>query len=907
MSSLLSSPAWEKEHFWLYLLALGFDPAVNAAAGKLSTHLRLGVNLFDKPNKDAFHIVAWFLFSKLDQSRCNEIFRFCYPPTDKKADSEFRKQCYEWLRRISDECGNSFPPVVASLFLSPGGPKFIHLMFHFARYVIMHNIKVDSAGAGIPYPEAVNSRSPDLNMAVAKYRVALNRFLQCLQKEDLMIQELQKKALLFTKRIRDLRYENVELDKQLQKMGKKVDHSQINTTERMEKVRCLWTIVMETLTFLQKEREVVDSVVKGHVDQYILDGTSVSVSIPRPLLQKVEKEMYKFPVGNVYETGKLNVLTIIQLLTKALELLLHERQHVDKNAFRVDLQYLEGNTRFQNETLLGLKSLRQKLRCDDHISVTQSIAEKQQEWNLKWQNCLGQSPFHLIKDPNPALDLLPAMSPLSFTPATEEAYKSSVFCQYPALIPESTKKNFLADEFVITGKTLGNEDYSTLTIAERTLNLATHSEKTSNVETPKRTVNSQFQVLKYKGRNPRPTECGKKRQTDIVRTPSSSKKEDPLKKAREQLAEEVADIVISDSPQNTGVKGKDVGELISTLISNPFLTRKQIPRTPENLITEIRSSWKKAIQTEEPSSVALHHTEATEQLSQDTVPAFRDRANSSMTCFMSSCMSDTAESPFLDVQSPCSLQQEVTDELLTHQEALRPLDEMICKKGLSPAVPDQMENPELVFKTLNEGASEVGCGSGNHTGSEASLHSAGRNSTMCTTLLWDASQAISSDSHEVIQLGILQETLPEEEGSISLNSVHDLELDDSREENSRKNKSMTDYLPGNERKLDFQSILSRYEALKKTVLDHPLSSGKQMARYRSEFSLSPVSLEMKDVLSPLRKPYASDAELVETSSHPSHLERKNSLSPLVAFSPLQLRESIDTQDRGDLFNKRKEK
>lgn len=59
------------------------------------------------------------------------------------------------------------------------------------------------------------------------------------------------------------------------------------------KVRCLWATVMETVTFLQKEREVVDSVVKGHVDQYTLDGTSVSVSIPRPLLQKVEKEMYK--------------------------------------------------------------------------------------------------------------------------------------------------------------------------------------------------------------------------------------------------------------------------------------------------------------------------------------------------------------------------------------------------------------------------------------------------------------------------------------------------------------------------------------------------------------------------------------------------------------------------------------
>lgn len=58
----------------------------------------------------------------------------------------------------------------------------------------------------------------------------------------------------------------------------------------------MWSMVMETLEFLQKEREVVESVVKGHVDQYVLDGTSVAVSVPRPLLEKVEKEMHKVSV-----------------------------------------------------------------------------------------------------------------------------------------------------------------------------------------------------------------------------------------------------------------------------------------------------------------------------------------------------------------------------------------------------------------------------------------------------------------------------------------------------------------------------------------------------------------------------------------------------------------------------------
>ncbi|XP_020646043.2 HAUS augmin-like complex subunit 6 [Pogona vitticeps] len=616
-------PAWEKEHLWHYLLALGFDPA-EAAAGKISAHLRLGVNMFEKPNKDAFHIVAWFLFSKLDQSRCNEIFRFCFPPADKKADSEFRKQCYEWLRKISDECGKNFPPIVASLFLSPGGPKFIHLMFHFARYVIMHHIKTDSAASGILYPEAMNSRSSDLNMSVAKYRVARNRFLLSLQKEDLIIQTLQRKAQIFSGRIRDSRYENADLDKQLQKMGKNVPPNQSNTTDRIEKVRCLWTSITEILRLLQNEREVVDSVVKGHVDQYILDSRNVAISVPRPLLERVEKEMHELSVGNIYEEGKLNILTVIQLLNKALEMLMVERQHTDKKALKLDLQYFEAKTKFHSETLLGLNSLRQKLKLEDHISISHSITEKQHEWDLKWKTCLGQSPFHLIKDPKPALNLLPAMSLLSFTPATEEAYKSSIFCQYPASISDLLKKNLQTNAFERAGRAPKSQEDSTVVTTKRIVLSANpareaenkkHSEKGSNLSTPKRMEHSDFQLLKYKGRHSKLVETGKERQIDRLRMPSSVQREDALQKAQDQLAEEVADVVVSGSPQNTG--GKDLEDLIGNLISNPFLTRKQIPRTPENLITEIRSSWKKAIRAEETSGAESHHIDATKDLPQE--------------------------------------------------------------------------------------------------------------------------------------------------------------------------------------------------------------------------------------------------------------------------------------------------
>jgi HAUS augmin-like complex subunit 6 len=48
--------------------------------------------------------------------------------------------------------------------------------------------------------------------------------------------------------------------------------------------------VNETLVFLEKEREVVSSVL-NLVNQYALDGGSVVINIPRLLLDKVEKQM----------------------------------------------------------------------------------------------------------------------------------------------------------------------------------------------------------------------------------------------------------------------------------------------------------------------------------------------------------------------------------------------------------------------------------------------------------------------------------------------------------------------------------------------------------------------------------------------------------------------------------------
>lgn len=51
--------------------------------------------------------------------------RLCWPPFDQKTDTEFRKHCYEWLKKIS----------VSILFLEDGNLKKLKTTFFFFNFM----------------------------------------------------------------------------------------------------------------------------------------------------------------------------------------------------------------------------------------------------------------------------------------------------------------------------------------------------------------------------------------------------------------------------------------------------------------------------------------------------------------------------------------------------------------------------------------------------------------------------------------------------------------------------------------------------------------------------------------------------------------------------------------------------
>ncbi|XP_075451077.1 HAUS augmin-like complex subunit 6 isoform X2 [Ascaphus truei] len=934
MTQSASPRGWQKEHVWLALQGLGFEPGAEAAAaGKTLSHVTLGVNMFDKPNKDAFYMVFHYLFAKLDSTRCKEVFRYCWPPLDKKRDAEFRKACCEWLRKISDDSRIGFPQVVASTFLSPGGPKFVQLLYHFTKYVLLQHIEKDSERATY-ISESLRLKPQDPMKALTRNKVARHRYLQMVQREDFVIREYQRKAQMLIKQIRDLRSECATLQNQ-HKMAENVDRDHTKRDDLIQKIRLMWSTMMQILKTMEREVEVVDSVVKGHVDQYCLDGTNVTLNIPKPLVSKIESEIHRLQMENVYEAGKVNLITIVQLLNESLKMLRQEHCQYDCKGIQLDLPYLAGKTKFETEVLTRLRHMRHKIRREDFVSLNKSIADKEREWEEKWETLLGQSPFSLLKGLNPVLELQPPMAPFSFDPATEEVLRSSVFCQYPASFPDSAKKDVrLKDldrdysgsllrsllDFTSTGR--NSLSLTGMTPAKRRMSL---NEKELRSFTPNMKERSFSQTTPNFGvQKRRSDETWKRAEGSMPQYTPTPSKQDPMRMARQQLAQQVADDIVSESPRCSGGREMELDDLIGMLASNPFLTKKQIPRTPENLISDIRTSWRKAIQVDESADVVASPLEAPSMESPaELKSAHSSQIDLSMACLLSaSHVSDTNESSEgrTSANTGRSLPHEPTVSchnttvlssytcLLGQEGFSVPMKESETTETLVPTLLDKNETYVLDIQPSSKLMDNTML---------ISVLSQENNSTH-TPVSWDSSNMVErnkdSARHEVIQCGILSETLPDVMGDISLNSSKSIEDDEGIQKSklAEGNSLFSDKAKGGwtttERRMDIHSIRSRYEALKRTFLSSRTDREDEGTprRFSKQKSESNLSLDACNVFSPLETSLTLDLDYLMT---PSTRDRKLSLPQLLVFSPVEedihakMQENIvdllDYQEAGD--------
>ncbi|XP_052572310.1 HAUS augmin-like complex subunit 6 isoform X2 [Peromyscus californicus insignis] len=891
------SSAWdadfEKQHLWMYLQALGLDPSVGTTVGgKLVSHARLGED--------------------------------CWPPFDQKHDTEFRKHCCEWLKEISAECGSSFPQVVGSLFLSPGGPKFIHLMYHFARYVAIKYIKTKSYDSQ-RFAETFNVKSQDMHKCIARSHVARNRFLQILQREHYVTQKYQENAHLCVKQVRNLRSECMVLQNQIKRLDPCDDQS--NIQEKIQKVRSLWTSVNEIPVFLEKEKEVVSSVF-SHVTQYALDGTNVAVNIPRLLLDRIEEQICQLQMGNVYEAGKLNLLTIIQLLNEVLKVMKCEHCKAGQARLTIDLQYLEKETKFQRERLSDMKHMRHKLK-ENVTAIRHSTVEKEGKWHKKWEGFLGLSPFSLVKGGASAVDLLPPMSPLSFDPVSEEVYAKSVLLKYPASLPDTHKEHNQENGSGRETDTPGgvcdlanspatfplqcpsSSDTNSFTLLEKDPDMRILKEKT--MMTSRKVPDPDMEDSPL-------SDTAKNIQSSGFRGSLPVTKSDPFQKEQDHLVEEVARVVLSDSPQLSEGKEVKLEELIDTLISNPFLTRKQIPRTPENLITEVRSSWRKADTGANRSSDAILVDAGGRDMSPGSSPALHSQRDLSMAIFSS----DFDQSYLPEQKAVPDQLKSVPQKPLTTQIGEPPTEDesdlinekMLCEQDLECATTRLSDTGQMEAFSRAMGSGIDVMGRSEEDSVQVSDHSQASCSEPSTrkTLLWDSFQRLSG-------IGILHETLPEEVGHLSLNSSTSSETSFRLEPNIYVH---SDAFPGDAGKrqataeVDSSSkaIFSSLETLKKSLnkirKESHLSHSKTLEKHNLE--LSPIAKDMQaDDPHTVLGTQDLFIDYTKPSSHISLDERTQSVSPLTKVSlleqklrtvlPCSLREFLPNLKEEEISNK----
>ncbi|XP_034532368.1 HAUS augmin-like complex subunit 6 [Notolabrus celidotus] len=587
------------KYLWFSLLGLGFQPETEmSVAGKTNInvkHINLGPNMFDKPNKDAFYIVTHFLLLKLNPTRFSEAYRHCWPVLNHKADAEFRKVTCAWLREIMDETANAGSKVVASLFLSPGGPKFVSLMLHLANHVMLQEMKTFTTGDSW-VPEAAALPSSSLDMAVKRLNPIHSKFLKAAVDQDRFLHEYQRRAQILVKSERDAREQGARYDELLKRFSSISPQEGTSAEEKTKRVRSLWSTIDEMLSTISEEQQAVESVLKGEVDQYILDGTNRVLKIPRTLLERVEQLPNQLSSGNVYESGQLNLLCVLELLNHSLQLLREERSRVSQAPKpHLDPEHLQEKCQQMARALQDLHLIRQKISKEGIPEVRSTIRELEAEWDRRWIDTLKDIPLVSFLNEDPALGFLSPMAPLSFEPAADTSYRGSVFSQFPASLLE--EKPAESEGLQLSSSTLMSSHPAT---AERTKSPVVTTVASSQANTSLDWLFDTPPAPPVMTPSVPPPQASVRKTAHVRPKASPTKcKSEILNMECDNLADQFADAIATTSPTDGRVKGLDLEGLLSTLHGDPFSTRKQLHRTPESLIMDVKSSWRKALEEDE--------------------------------------------------------------------------------------------------------------------------------------------------------------------------------------------------------------------------------------------------------------------------------------------------------------------
>lgn len=335
-----------KQIFFTNLQLLGFD----SASMEIKYKIPFNKEMFNLPNKAGAEAVLYFLFGSLNPTLCRQEFRDCWPVMDKKSESTFRKVCCIWLQNIQkEEADSRLPRINASLFLSPGGDKFYQLLFSFSTYVLFHVFRTEycpseSLVMGFPALTIQNKELGKVMETTCTYNAVRHRkhFFETLGQIVLVKNHWQKYSDNVANTIRILSKEGKDQERSKRDQvheaavkgvshGSPIpasrelhDFSMLSHTarraQRVQQVRTLWKGLETYMHNSSEEWNIVSSIVDRTLQRYAIDAATINISIPHLMLRECEQEIRRRNVENIYEGGKLNLVSILQLWNLALRM-----------------------------------------------------------------------------------------------------------------------------------------------------------------------------------------------------------------------------------------------------------------------------------------------------------------------------------------------------------------------------------------------------------------------------------------------------------------------------------------------------------------------------------------------------------------------------------------------------------
>lgn len=376
-----------RQSFFTNLLLLGFDKEAN----EKKDNVLYNEDTFLVANNKGALTILHFLLNKLDPDECQFRLRGIWPVFDKKQEQSFRKETCSWLNKISlEDSEANFSHLNPSLFLSPGGYRFQLFLFQLSEYVMLRLLQRTCGVSKSSYlrrpvlktqgPQLTNVQVKILKSANVKHMRShvdnVEQFLQVYNKWHEQLREMVKNYRILCKKVRALERK----EKQNMEEKKSVESwsgDKIVKMESLKTVREDWLKLRKTMESQNEECEIIKSILQNIASRYKIDLNQINALIPDLLHRVQEHKIQEQQIDNLYKEGKLNLVSLVQLLNLSLEMYNEKLKSVGLPNTEENIAPMQQKLETHFNLLQNIQTLRDNMKEQLHLlkATVQESAE----------------------------------------------------------------------------------------------------------------------------------------------------------------------------------------------------------------------------------------------------------------------------------------------------------------------------------------------------------------------------------------------------------------------------------------------------------------------------------------------------------------------------------------------------